>query len=151
MQLKLYKKIKLLVCFLWHFLIILIILHALQMGSHVVAEALISCDRNQQTVLMLARPWQKPFFLFMKRKTHSQESWIERSGAGSGHDAREHAFTDTSNLLFYSRHDESLLPRLSEHPVHKQGRVGEAVFVPLPSFVEAQPGNTNSCFTRGRC
>lgn len=80
---------------------------------------------------------------------------MDGSGTGSGHDARERAFKDTSNLLFlfffYSRHDESLLPGLSEHPVNKQGRVGEAVFVPLPSFVEAQPGNTNSCFTRGRC
>lgn len=47
MQLKLYKEIKFLVCFLGHFLITL--LHALQMGSHVVAEASISCDHNQQT------------------------------------------------------------------------------------------------------
>lgn len=42
--------------------------------------------------------------------------------------------------VYHSRHDESLLPRLSQHPVHEQRRVGEGVLVPLPPFIEAQPG-----------
>lgn len=37
------------------------------------------------------------------------------------------------------RHDERLLPRLSQNAVHKQRRAGEGVLAPLPAFVEAQP------------
>lgn len=52
---------------------------------------------------------------------------------------------DISVLLkVHSRHDERLLAGLSQHAIHEQWRVGEAVLVPQPSFVEAQPVNTNS-------
>lgn len=37
------------------------------------------------------------------------------------------------------RHDERLLPRLSQNAVHKEWRAGKGVLAPLPAFVKAQP------------
>lgn len=55
----------------------------------------------------------------------------------------------SSQSVYHSRHDESLFPRLSQHPVHKQRRVGEGVLVPLPSFIEAQPGKHKQLLRQG--
>lgn len=44
----------------------------------------------------------------------------------------------------HSRHDERLLPGLTQHPVHEQRTVGEAVLAPLSPLVKAQPAKTNS-------
>lgn len=49
------------------------------------------------------------------------------------------------------RHDERLLPRLSQNAVHKQRRAGEGVLAPLTAFVEAQPAkDTKQLLTQGQ-
>lgn len=111
----------------------------------------------RQPVLMSARPWEKPF-LFMKEKTGSKECWMVQLRIHMQEDAgygkmRFSQFVvplifQCDGCVCYSRHDERLLSRLSQHAVHKQRRVGETVLVPLASFIKAQPEKTHSCWTK---
>lgn len=92
----------------------------------------------------------------MKRRTGSQECFIEQAYMRASRPIRGH--TDRHRLVdwyispltirCHSRHDESLLPGLSQHPVHEQRHVGEAVLVPLATFIKAQPENANRRCTR---
>lgn len=73
--------------------------------------------------------------------------------------ARPEAASPTARLGFgsalpaashgHSRHDQRLVPRLTQQPVHKHGGAGEVVRAPGEALVHAEPARRRAVTTLG--